>query len=124
MLPPRDAALAVPPWEQVLADVEADVRRTEDLLDERAGDHLPTRLGPAALQLPLAAPTLPPIETMPAVPPELADRITQLRLRMIALQAQLGAELAALRDAAVRVASVPVPAPLVVEPATLIDSLL
>jgi hypothetical protein len=76
-------------WTAVLADVEADIRRTEQLL-----------AAPAAPLQSLGAPAevtwaeLPAFQSMPAVPAELAERIHQLRAQIVALQAEIKAEMA------------------------------
>jgi hypothetical protein len=84
------------PWELVLADVEADVQRSEALLAPAVLSYLdPAKpLAPAELMLPAGTVTLPPLSDMPPVPPELLNRITTLRERIIALRAELEAELA------------------------------
>jgi hypothetical protein len=92
-------------WDEVLAAVEADVARTEELLAaeraERAAaaDARVDYLAPAQWQLPVSGPELPPVDTMPAVPAELRERIHDLRVRIIALQVELAHELATLRAA-------------------------
>lgn len=91
-------------WEEVLAAVEADVRRTEELLadDARAAaEPAVSYLAPAQWQLPMHGPELPPLEQMPAIPAELRERIRELRLRIVALQIELSTELAELRSAQV-----------------------
>lgn len=89
-------------WDEVLAAVEADVRRTEELLaQERAETAAPPTgyLAPAQWQLPTTGPELPPLDQMPAIPAELRDRIRELRVRIVALQVELTHELAELRAA-------------------------
>ena len=100
-------------WEEVLAQVEEDVRRTEALLAEAGEDRSPTRaalgtawavrsggpvIAPAETMLPAHAdPALPRAAEMPPVPPELLDRIVTLRTRIDALRCELEAEMAAWR---------------------------
>jgi len=88
-------------WEAVLAAVEADVRRTESLLATKppavAAASAPA-LAPAELMLPATEePVLPPLAQMPPVPPELVERITELRSRIVELTADLERCLAAAR---------------------------
>ena len=85
-------------WEAVLAAVEADLHRTEQLLGPSVVAHVPA-LAPAELMLPADGPELPAFEHMPPVPPELADRIKELRARIIELQADLERCLAVARRA-------------------------
>jgi hypothetical protein len=90
---------ALPPdsWEAVLAAVEADVNRTEQLLGPTVTQPAPA-LAPAELMLPVAEdPVLPPFAQMPPVPPELVERITELRARIVELRADLERCLAAAR---------------------------
>lgn len=115
-------------WDEVLAAVEADVRRTEELLaQERAAAAVPPAdyLAPAQWQLPPSTPELPPLDEMPAVPAELRDRIRDLRVRIVALQVELAHQLAELRAAqdgpvARAAARRPVPSP--AAPAQFFDS--
>ena len=83
-------------WEAVLAAVEADLHRTEQLLGPSVIPG-PPALTPAELMLPADGPLLPPLEHMPAVPPELVGRIKELRARIVELQADLERCLAAAR---------------------------
>ncbi|SHG26753.1 hypothetical protein SAMN05443575_1868 [Jatrophihabitans endophyticus] len=122
----RDAVVTQT-WEQVLATVEADVHRTEALLHEplHVSDAVLAYLAPAATQLPVVEPMVPPLSAMPPVPPELAERIRDLRARVVALQSQLREEMAALRAATVRAAgSAPVLSVVAPSPAHYFDSLL
>jgi len=83
-------------WDAVLAAVEADLHRTEQLLGPSV-IACPPALAPAELMLPADGPVLPPLEHMPAVPPELVGRIKELRARIVELQADLERCLAAAR---------------------------
>jgi len=83
-------------WDAVLAAVEADLHRTEQLLGPSVIPG-PPALTPAELMLPADGPLLPPLEHMPAVPPELVGRIKELRARIVELQADLERCLAAAR---------------------------
>jgi hypothetical protein len=83
-------------WEAVLAAVEADLHRTQQLLGPTVVASAPA-LTPAELMLPAEGPVLPPLEHMPPVPPELIGRITELRARILELQADLERCLAAAR---------------------------
>lgn len=107
----ESTAEATASWEAVLAAVEADVRRTESLLSSRAQWTPPPVAGaPAEAMLPAAArphtevswAELPSFEQMPPVPPELAERIRALRADIVALQAEITAEMAAWRDSCAR----------------------
>jgi hypothetical protein len=97
---PPDAALRS--WQSVLAAVEADLQRTQTLL---ASARPNVAIGaPAETMLPSPHPTgeahwaeLPAFEDMPPVPPELAERIRTLRVSIVALQAEIAAEMAAWR---------------------------
>jgi hypothetical protein len=92
-------------WEDVLAQVEADVLSTESLLTAspaRAGDAgLPRELAPAEMMLPaspgdplgIGGPELPELSAMPPVPPELLDRIVALRTRIEALRVEIKSEM-------------------------------
>lgn len=90
-------------WDEVLASVEADVARTEELLAREAaaasGDPAARYLAPAQWQLPAPAPVLPALDVMPAVPVELRERIRELQERIVGLQAELAGELARARAA-------------------------
>jgi hypothetical protein len=92
-------------WERVLAAVEADARRAEALMQTPAeefvesGDVLDAATVPglpADWLLPTAT-TLPPLDTMPPVPPELSERILTLRSQIMRLQTELSS---AMRDVA------------------------
>lgn len=83
-------------WEAVLAAVEADLHRTQQLLGPAEVTTTPA-LAPAELMLPADGPVLPPLEHMPPVPPELVERITELRARIVELQGDLSRCLAAAR---------------------------
>jgi hypothetical protein len=81
----------------VLAAVEADLHRTEQLLAPSLVTSAHA-LTPAELMLPAGEdPVLPPLDQMPPVPPELADRITELSNRIAVLSADLERCLAAAR---------------------------
>ena len=80
-------------WEAVLAAVEADVRRTEELVRPAAPSPA-SSLAPAEIMLPVAdvltePPPLPPLDRMPPVPLELVERITALRGRIEELRGEL-----------------------------------
>lgn len=87
-------------WERVLAAVEADARRAEAVLQAPAEEFIqaPAEDGteraqtglPAEWLLPTSA-ELPPLESMPPVPPELSERILALRDQIRQLQEQLAA---------------------------------
>jgi len=92
----------LPSWEQVLAAVEDDARRTAELLRSDA-------LTPAAPDGAGGVPgdwfvpgldwgELPPIEQMPAVPEELRERIVALQGQLQSLQDEISAELDAYRS--------------------------
>lgn len=92
-------------WEQVLAQVEEDVRRTEAMLTGAAmattaaagaldGQHL----APAEMMLPAAGPELPPLVSMPPIPVEMLDRIVALRTRINALREEIESELSQWRQ--------------------------
>ena len=91
-------------WEQVLAQVEEDVRRTEAMLAGAAmatnaaaavdGQHL----APAEMMLPAAGPELPPLVSMPPIPVEMLDRIVALRARINALREEIESELSQWRQ--------------------------
>jgi hypothetical protein len=88
---------ALPSWDEVLAAVEADVERSEQLMStisETPGGVAFGQLSPAELMLPAAGPALPDPTVMPRVPSELAGRIHALRDRI----AELGREMAATLD--------------------------
>jgi hypothetical protein len=114
-----DTLTGLPTWEEVLASVEADVERSEELMSsiqDTPGGLSRSRLSPAELMLPAAGPTLPDPTRMPRVPTELADRIHALRDRI----ADLGREMTAALDevgallaqpAAVEIVRTPAPAP-------------
>jgi hypothetical protein len=99
-------------WDEVLAAVEADVARTEELLTQEPAAPVDPVLAPAQWRLPVTGPELPPLEQMPAVPEELRERIRELRVRIVALQVQLATELRAARAAG----SAPFVAPAAVAP--------
>ncbi len=95
----------MPTWEQVLAEVEADLaERSEHLRVQAArAEESTDRSGrrsvdywltapPAALMMP--GPALPELAAMPPVPPELAERIDALRNEVSRLQDELRKELA------------------------------
>jgi hypothetical protein len=90
-------------WTEVLAAVEADMLRVQQLIatsPESAPSH-DCAGAPAQAMLPVAArqyseatwATLPAIEDMPPVPPELTRRIHDLRAQIVALQAEIKAEM-------------------------------
>lgn len=97
-------------WEDVLAEVEADVRATEVALAaaKSAADFGVRReLAPAETMLPSgtsagtgqSGPYLPPLSAMPPVPSELLDRIVELRHRIEALRVKMQAEMLELQAA-------------------------
>lgn len=97
-------------WAEVLADVEADVRRTESLLAPAppaaagvgappSGADLVPALAVVAHVSAAPVPELPPLAEMPPVPPELLDRLTALRTRIDDLCDALRAELGRARSA-------------------------
>jgi hypothetical protein len=92
-------------WERVLAAVEADARRAEALVHAPPEEFLESsdqleeagvRGLPADWLLPTAT-ALPPLEAMPPVPPELSERILDLRSQILRLQDELAT---AMRDIA------------------------
>jgi hypothetical protein len=84
-------------WEAVLAAVEADLDRTEQLLAPSPAPAT-AALTPAEVMLPVGdEPFLPPLDRMPPVPRELAGRITELSNRIAVLSAELERCLAAAR---------------------------
>lgn len=90
-------------WAEVLAAVEADIERTEELLARDSAavgvvDPPARYVAPAQWQLPPQGPELPPLEQMPDVPAELSGRIHDLRLRIVALQIELSREMAQVRS--------------------------
>jgi hypothetical protein len=95
---PAPAAQPAPEsWEAVLAAVEADLHRTEQLLAPSLVTSTQA-LTPAELMLPVGEdPVLPAFDQMPPVPPELAERITDLSNRIAVLSADLERCLAAAR---------------------------
>jgi hypothetical protein len=85
-------------WEAVLAAVEADVCRTEAIFHPAASAST-TALTPAETMLPLPEPPpLPSLGQMPPVPPELLERITELKSRIDELRSELETCLAAARQ--------------------------
>ena len=103
-------------WEDVLAEVEADVRATEVALaaSKSATDFGVRReLAPAETMLPAGTngtpgspgPYLPPLSAMPPVPTELLDRIVELRNRIEALRVKMQAEMLELQAATARIAA-------------------
>jgi hypothetical protein len=91
-------------WAAVLADVEADVRRAEQLLatPAAAGAGAATAGAPAEAMLPgtfrqmseASWAELPAFDDMPPVPAELTQRIHLLRAEIVALQAEIKTEMA------------------------------
>jgi hypothetical protein len=90
-------------WSEVLAAVEADMLRVQQLIaasPEPAPSH-DCAGAPAQAMLPVAFrqyseatwSTLPAIEDMPPVPPELTTRIHDLRAQIVALQAEIKSEM-------------------------------
>jgi hypothetical protein len=97
----------MPSWEEVLAAVEEDVRRTEELLTATA---LPDIDGAQSFMTlanaprpPVGAGELPRLDDMPAVPYDLLGRIEALRTRVASAQHDVQASL----DAADRQPAVP-----------------
>jgi hypothetical protein len=91
-------------WSAVLAAVESDMRRTEQML--ATPTHQPPAadagLAPAQATLPspfrqyaaVAWAELPAPDDMPPVPPEMVERIHVLRVQIVALQAEIKSEMA------------------------------
>ena len=73
----------MPSWDEVLAAVEEDARRTGELL----ASNPETTAVPGEWTLPGAV--LPPLSDMPPVPEELRHRVQDLRSRIEELQAEL-----------------------------------
>jgi hypothetical protein len=103
--PSDDQSLAAgASWAAVLAAVEADVRRAEQLLATPAEANAATASAgaPAEAMLPgtfrqfteAAWTELPAFEDMPPVPAELTQRIHLLRAEIVALQAEIKTEMA------------------------------
>jgi hypothetical protein len=86
----------LPSWDEVLAAVEADVERSEQMLTAigaAPGGLAMGQLSPAELMLPAAGPMLPNPAVMPRVPNELAERIHALRDRIAELSREMSATL-------------------------------
>lgn len=84
----------VPSWETVLHTVERDVLRTEALLvvaAANANDPDEARVASAArlLMQQVSDHTLPPLTTMPVLPPSLLERVQALRTRISQLRDEL-----------------------------------
>jgi hypothetical protein len=90
-------------WSDVLAAVEADMLRVQQLIaasPESVHSH-DSAGAPAQAMLPATFrqyseatwATLPAVEAMPPVPPELTRRIHDLRAQIVALQAEIKAEM-------------------------------
>ncbi|WP_375492572.1 hypothetical protein [uncultured Jatrophihabitans sp.] len=81
----------VPSWADVLAEVEADVARSESMFSTASGSAVrDTReFAAAEMMFPGAGPLLPDPVTMPPVPAELAARIDALRSRITSLSDEL-----------------------------------
>lgn len=97
-------AVHVPSWETVLHTVEQDVLRTEALLllavadlDNPAEAHLASM---ARSLMHTDGPDLPPLHSMPVVPPSLLERIQALRERIAQVRAELELAMSANRRAA------------------------
>lgn len=116
-------------WEQVLAAIEADARRTELLLQAAPEQLLPGGASivdaddqphgvPAEWLVPVTS-ELPALESMPPVPEELSERILDLRGEIIRLQSELAA---AMRDIPRQQARIGLPP--AAEPPSFIDRLL
>jgi hypothetical protein len=94
-------------WADILAAVEADLARTQELMatSARSAQSTPsldsTSGVPAQEMLPAlfrqhseaSWATLPAVDDMPPVPPELGERIHDLRAQIVALQAEIKAEM-------------------------------
>jgi hypothetical protein len=86
----------MPSWDEVLAEVEADVERSEQLMttiSQTPGGLGLGQLSPAELMLPASGPALPNPALMPRVPSELAGRIHALRDRIAELSHEMAATL-------------------------------
>lgn len=83
----------VPSWETVLHTVEQDVLRTEALLLLAVADlNNPAEAEVASIAKALmqpAGPELPPLQSMPVIPPTLLERIQALRARISQVRAEL-----------------------------------
>ena len=92
---------SVPSWETVLHTVEQDVLRTEALLLLAVTDLSgPAEAEVASIARNLMEPTaaeLPPLHTMPAVPPTLLERVQALRERISQVRAELETAMSANR---------------------------
>ena len=90
-------------WSDVLAGVEADMLRTAQLMATSAESVGPANPAGAPAQAMLPATfrqyaeatwtTLPELDDMPPVPPELSERIHGLRAQIVALQAEIKSEM-------------------------------
>jgi hypothetical protein len=99
----RQAAPDGAGWSDVLAGVEADMIRTAQLMATSAESVQPRDVAgaPAQAMLPTTFrqyaeatwTTLPELDEMPPVPPELSERIHTLRAQIVALQAEIKAEM-------------------------------
>jgi hypothetical protein len=92
---------SVPSWEMVLHTVEQDVLRTEALLLLAVADlSNPAEAEVASAARTLAQPPageLPPLHSMPAVPPTLVERVQALRTRIAQVRTELETAMAANR---------------------------
>jgi hypothetical protein len=90
-------------WSDVLAAVEADMLRVQQLIaaSPESSPSLDAAGAPAQAMLPTTFrqyseatwATLPATEDMPPVPPELTERIHDLRAQIVALQAEIKSEM-------------------------------
>ncbi len=99
---PAAGVVADQTWEQVLAALEEDIRRTERTMRapvEVSDAVLAAQPAPSQTRLPqpVPLPSMPPAYAMPPISPEVEERIRELRVRIVALQLQLRDELALLR---------------------------
>src|ERR1700759_3259691 len=100
----------VPSWETVLHTVEQDVLRTEALLLLAVADfNNPAEAEVASIARALmqpAGPELPPLQSMPVIPPTLLERIQALRERIAQVRAELELAMSANRRTVAETASV------------------
>jgi hypothetical protein len=102
---PVDPAAGSDPssWDEVLAAVEADMLRTQQLLALSAESTVTSDPAGAPAQEMLPATirqysqttwaTLPGFDAMPPVPPALSERLHELRTQIVALQVEIKAEM-------------------------------
>ena len=108
-------------WSAVLAAVEADMLRASELMATSAETAASRESASAPAQTMLPATfrqyaegtwaVLPDFDQMPPIPPELLERIHQLRVQIVAIQAEMTAEMARWRASCATSRTTPQPAP-------------